>query len=427
MICIKKYFLLFLILCGTSFFVVQVNAQGVLDQVSDAAGRPGTVDEQIKIIGKPTNQITIPGLKYSEIQSAEEGGKTYLYIPFLGEYLGIVYRYLVVLAGVVAVIVIIVAGIQWTGSGGNSSTIESAKNRIVGAITGLGLAVGSYVILYTINPELVSFRSLKVLYIVGEDVEGGHGEVEDLGLNANDFTLDPSRPDPNCPEVAKNVRATLNQKAKPGERAPIYQHTKDAEQCRRDCLKNLPPEKRSQPSSNDVNIAYLGYNDCGSVRGTRSLSSIQYVGIHEGKTPSGPSWWWLNGLANPANAFGTHYFITRQGTVYQTTDEKFIVWHGVNNSNAIGIDLDGGCSSASGSDAVSKTCNYTDAQYAALKKLITEISQRTSVKFDDSHILGHCQASKNATKGHVDPRNFDWSKIGLKNEEHRGVRCLYAL
>ncbi len=130
-----------------------------------------TVDEQIEIIGKPTHQIKIPGLSYTEVKKVEEGDGTYLYVPFIGEYLSATYRYLIVVAGLVAVIVIIVAGIQWTASGGNSSTIESAKNRIIGALTGLGLAVGSYVILYTINPDLVNFRSLKIKYIDTQEID----------------------------------------------------------------------------------------------------------------------------------------------------------------------------------------------------------------------------------------------------------------
>lgn len=433
----RKIFLGLMIVFFSNFLSVEIgqaqySPQPIFNQANDVVGNPidkpvQTVNEQIQIIGKPTNQIKIPGLSYTEVTEVEENDGVYLYVPFIGEYLSVVYRYLVVLAGVAALIVIIVAGIQWTASGGNSSTIESAKNRIVGALTGLGLAVGSYIILYTINPDLVNFKSLKIKYIEGKDIAGDHGDVEDLGLSVADFTPAPNQGTAaNCPDVAKNVQESINKKAEPGKRAPLYAYVKDAEKCRQDCIKSLPPDKKSQASASNPNTQYLGYNDCASIRGTRALSSIEYIGIHEGKVPSGPSWWWLKGLANPADAFGTHYFITRQGTVYQTTDERFIVWHGVNNTNSIGIDLDGGCSSASGSDAVSKTCNYTDAQYAALKKLITEISDRTNVKFDDQHTKGHCEGSTSASKGHVDPRNFDWTKISLKNEEHRGVRCLYA-
>jgi len=177
---LKKFLLLGVILGAMAFVFPQTaQAQGAVNQVVDTYNRPSTVDEQMKMIGKPTYQIKIPGLSHSTIKPVQEGGKTYLYVPFLGEYLAVIYRYLVIVAGVVAVIVIIVAGIQWTASAGNSSTIESAKGRIVGALTGLGLAAGSYIILYTINPELVSFRSLKILYIDGVPVEADYDEGED--------------------------------------------------------------------------------------------------------------------------------------------------------------------------------------------------------------------------------------------------------
>ncbi len=76
----------------------------------------------------------------------------------IGVFIQYIYRYGVVFAGILAVIVIIVAGLQWTASGGNSSTIESAKKRIVGAITGLILASTSYVILNTVSPSTLNLR-----------------------------------------------------------------------------------------------------------------------------------------------------------------------------------------------------------------------------------------------------------------------------
>jgi hypothetical protein len=50
------------------------------------------------------------------------------------------------------------AGIQWITAAGNSSKIENAKSTMNGAFIGLVLALSSYVILNTINPELVTLR-----------------------------------------------------------------------------------------------------------------------------------------------------------------------------------------------------------------------------------------------------------------------------
>jgi len=112
-----------------------------------------------------------------------EDGMVYVYVPFLGEYLSAVYKYSVAVASVVAMLVLIVSGIQWmspgnvvisvlTKAGGEKQeeSVNNAKKRIAGAFTGLILALGSYVILFTINPDLVEFKYLKVPYIKGEPV-----------------------------------------------------------------------------------------------------------------------------------------------------------------------------------------------------------------------------------------------------------------
>ncbi|MBI2037957.1 MAG: TrbC/VirB2 family protein [Candidatus Magasanikbacteria bacterium] len=76
----------------------------------------------------------------------------------VGDFILLMYRYLISVAGILAVVVIIFAGVQWITSGGNSETISSAKHRISGAVIGLFIAYGSYFILNTINPALVNLR-----------------------------------------------------------------------------------------------------------------------------------------------------------------------------------------------------------------------------------------------------------------------------
>jgi hypothetical protein len=60
--------------------------------------------------------------------------------------------------GILAVIMIIIAGIEYIWAGGSQQKIDSAKNRIWQAIWGLLIALSAYLILYTINPDLVSFN-----------------------------------------------------------------------------------------------------------------------------------------------------------------------------------------------------------------------------------------------------------------------------
>src|SRR3989344_2396705 len=74
----------------------------------------------------------------------------------LPAYLSVLFKFMLVLAGALAVLMIVFGGIMYITSGGNASSIEKAKSRIWSAIGGLVLAVAAYLILYTINPNLVN-------------------------------------------------------------------------------------------------------------------------------------------------------------------------------------------------------------------------------------------------------------------------------
>lgn len=93
-------------------------------------------------------------------------GKTVTEIAFggkkeyanIGDFIKGNYNLAINVAAILAVIMIIVAGVQWTVSGGNSEMITGAKKRIGGALIGLVIAYLSYTILNTINPAMVNLR-----------------------------------------------------------------------------------------------------------------------------------------------------------------------------------------------------------------------------------------------------------------------------
>lgn len=91
------------------------------------------------------------------------GGKTEF--ANIGDYIVEVYNYALRIAAILAVIMIIIAGVQYVTSGGNSEMISSAKKRITGALIGLFIAYTSYFILNSINPALVSLR-LPQIYMI---------------------------------------------------------------------------------------------------------------------------------------------------------------------------------------------------------------------------------------------------------------------
>ncbi len=90
----------------------------------------------------------------------------------LADYLGIVYQYLVGIAGVVAVALIMWGGLKWIFAGGDSGKITEAKKTISNAVIGLILALGSFLLLNTINPALVNLRLPKIAKINPRDLAG---------------------------------------------------------------------------------------------------------------------------------------------------------------------------------------------------------------------------------------------------------------
>jgi hypothetical protein len=74
----------------------------------------------------------------------------------LPSYISWIYKFIVGIAGLLAVFMITIGGLMWIFAGGNGSKIGKAREYIFGAIIGLLLAIFSYSILYIINPQLTA-------------------------------------------------------------------------------------------------------------------------------------------------------------------------------------------------------------------------------------------------------------------------------
>ena len=79
----------------------------------------------------------------------------------LAEYIVAIYRYGGMFAGVVAMFMLVYAGWEWLLAGGNSSKISRARDKINGALIGLALLFGGYILLSLISENLVKFKPLK--------------------------------------------------------------------------------------------------------------------------------------------------------------------------------------------------------------------------------------------------------------------------
>jgi hypothetical protein len=76
----------------------------------------------------------------------------------LTDYLNWLFRFMLVAAAFLAVVQIIIGGIQMMIGGASETQRTSAKSRIQDAIYGLLLALASWLILWTINPNLASMN-----------------------------------------------------------------------------------------------------------------------------------------------------------------------------------------------------------------------------------------------------------------------------
>ena len=110
-------------------------------------------------------QIDIPGLNLTKgdaIKCTETNGKKTCNFPWIGEYIAGIYKYAIGIVGILAAVVLMVGGVLWIIAGGNATTIGEAKAWIGASLTGLVIALCSYVILYQVNPALVGFKGLEI-------------------------------------------------------------------------------------------------------------------------------------------------------------------------------------------------------------------------------------------------------------------------
>jgi len=76
----------------------------------------------------------------------------------LPDYVKYIFNFAIIIAGAVAFGVITWGGIRWLTSAGDPSKLKDAKDQIFAAFLGLIILLSSYLILTTINPQLVIFE-----------------------------------------------------------------------------------------------------------------------------------------------------------------------------------------------------------------------------------------------------------------------------
>lgn len=117
--------------------------------------------------------IRIPGIEQLAGQSTAPSGSGQSYnVPWIGQYVQSIYGFALAIVGITAVVAIAIGGLLWVLSAGNPGKISKAKSWIQDALIGLALVFCSYLLLATINKELVFFRAINIQLIQrGADAE----------------------------------------------------------------------------------------------------------------------------------------------------------------------------------------------------------------------------------------------------------------
>ncbi len=88
------------------------------------------------------------------------GGKTQ--VLDLSDYIAIVFNFGAIAAGTVATVMFMVGGFQYLTAGGDAGRVGAGKKRIVDALVGLALVLGSVIMLRTVNPDILRLQMPKI-------------------------------------------------------------------------------------------------------------------------------------------------------------------------------------------------------------------------------------------------------------------------
>ncbi|NMC87719.1 MAG: hypothetical protein GYA69_04725 [Candidatus Moranbacteria bacterium] len=69
-----------------------------------------------------------------------------------------IYKFGIWTVGIAGLFMLVIGGVMYAGSAGNTSVVASAKNIIADALVGIVTAMGAYLFLYVINPDLTKIN-----------------------------------------------------------------------------------------------------------------------------------------------------------------------------------------------------------------------------------------------------------------------------
>ncbi len=112
---------------------------------------------------KFTPQVGLPG--FTETRTFTSNSTVYI-----AELIKEIFNYGVQIIAVLSLLVVIIGGFLWSIAGGNGQKVGEAKQWIFSGLGGLALTLFSYLILQTINVNLVTFKPAQLKIVGGLDL-----------------------------------------------------------------------------------------------------------------------------------------------------------------------------------------------------------------------------------------------------------------
>ena len=103
----------------------------------------------------------------------------------LPQYVKYIFNFAIWIAGLLAFGVIVLGGIRWLTSAGDPNKLRDAKDQLFAAFLGLIILLSSYLILTTINPQLVLFEALPLRAVELKSPPAPIPEIEKITTSIN--------------------------------------------------------------------------------------------------------------------------------------------------------------------------------------------------------------------------------------------------
>ncbi len=256
-------------------------------------------------------------------------------------------------------------------------------------------------------------RTLSILIGVGTPLVVGFFIVQSHRSAMISFTNQENRANPEALSVVPvNTDRMENADTSPEEvaqSAPVEQKT-NAPKAPTDTVISAPIPENSQKTVSEKTVAPSKFSVSEKLvtfgfAVPSKPRTIDTIVLHSSYDAVGSDPYSVSGVIAEWKGYDVapHYLIARDGHIYRLVKDENIAYHaGVSkvsdgrtnvNDFSIGIEI-----------LNTKTDDYTDAQYTAVKKLIGNLKEKYAIKY----VLGHDDIAPGRK---TDPWNFEWKKL----------------